>query len=174
MLNIALILITSLTLMAGTTWADEIAVPMATVTADGKGQAVGTITVADTPYGALFTPQLNQLPPGLHGFHVHAKGDCGPATKDGKTVPGLAAGGHLDPSGTMRHEGPYGNGHLGDLPPLYVDADGRSTMPVLAPRLKAADVRYRSLMIHAGGDNYADQPAALGGGGARLACGVAR
>lgn len=27
-------------------------------------------------------------------------------------------------------------------------------------------------MIHAGGDNYADQPAPLGGGGPRLACGV--
>jgi superoxide dismutase, Cu-Zn family len=27
-------------------------------------------------------------------------------------------------------------------------------------------------MIHAGGDNYADQPQPLGGGGARIACGV--
>ncbi|MGI9335880.1 MAG: superoxide dismutase family protein, partial [Gammaproteobacteria bacterium] len=28
------------------------------------------------------------------------------------------------------------------------------------------------LMIHAGGDNFSDQPKALGGGGARAACGV--
>jgi Cu-Zn family superoxide dismutase len=27
-------------------------------------------------------------------------------------------------------------------------------------------------MLHAGGDNYADQPAALGGGGGRMACGI--
>lgn len=27
-------------------------------------------------------------------------------------------------------------------------------------------------MIHKGGDNYSDEPAALGGGGARFACGV--
>jgi len=27
-------------------------------------------------------------------------------------------------------------------------------------------------MIHAGGDNYSDEPAKLGGGGARMACGV--
>jgi superoxide dismutase, Cu-Zn family len=27
-------------------------------------------------------------------------------------------------------------------------------------------------MIHAGGDNYADAPKPLGGGGARVACGV--
>ena len=27
-------------------------------------------------------------------------------------------------------------------------------------------------MIHAGGDNYSDTPAPLGGGGARIVCGV--
>jgi Cu-Zn family superoxide dismutase len=27
-------------------------------------------------------------------------------------------------------------------------------------------------MIHEGGDNYSDEPAPLGGGGARIACGV--
>lgn len=57
--NIALILITSMTLMAGTDWTDEIAVPMTTATATGTGQALGTITVVDTPYGALFTPQID-------------------------------------------------------------------------------------------------------------------
>ncbi|SUT85383.1 superoxide dismutase [Actinobacillus ureae] len=29
-------------------------------------------------------------------------------------------------------------------------------------------------MIHAGGDNHSDHPAALGGGGPRMACGVWR
>jgi Cu-Zn family superoxide dismutase len=38
--------------------------------------------------------------------------------------------------------------------------------------LKAADLKGRSLMIHAGGDNYSDYPAKLGGGGPRMACGV--
>jgi len=64
--------------------------------------------------------------------------------------------------------------YLGDLPPLLADADGRSTLPVLAPRLKPADVKGRSLMVHAGGDNYADQPDPLGGGGPRVAWGVVK
>jgi Cu-Zn family superoxide dismutase len=53
-----------------------------------------------------------------------------------------------------------------------VDAEGSATQPVLAPRLKLSDLPGRALMLHAGGDNHADHPAALGGGGARIACGV--
>jgi Cu-Zn family superoxide dismutase len=42
----------------------------------------------------------------------------------------------------------------------------------LAPRLKLSDLKGRALMVHMGGDNYSDKPQALGGGGARVACGV--
>jgi len=40
--------------------------------------------------------------------------------------------------------------------------------------LKVIDIKGRSLMIHAGGDNYSDMPVSLGGGGARVACGVVK
>lgn len=56
--------------------------------------------------------------------------------KDGKAVAALAAGGHFDPQKTGKHLGPYADGHLGDLPPIYVTADGMANYPVLAPRLK--------------------------------------
>lgn len=88
-------------------------------------------------------------------------------------VPGLAAGGHYDPGKTGRHEGPSGKGHLGDLPQLMVDAAGNARRVSWAPRLKTSDIRGRALMIHAGPDNYQDVPKVLGGGGARVACGVA-
>ena len=56
-------------------------------------------------------------------------------------------------------------GHKGDLPSLYVNADGVANVPVLAPKLKTLDeVRNHALMIHVGGDNFHDHPAALGGG----------
>jgi Cu-Zn family superoxide dismutase len=58
------------------------------------------------------------------------------------------------------------------LPPLFVDAAGNASQAVLAPRLKLTDLQGRSLMVHVGGDNHADHPAPLGGGGARLLCGV--
>jgi len=153
-------------------FAADIVVSMNLVNDQGIGKAIGTITISEGPDGLLFTPQLSNLPPGAHGFHVHQNPDCAAGVKDGKQVPGLAAGGHYDPANTAKHEGPQGKGHLGDLPALTVGADGKAVTAVTAPRLKLADVKGHSLMIHAGGDNYSDQPAPLGGGGARFACGV--
>jgi Cu-Zn family superoxide dismutase len=158
--------------VAATAQAAEIVIDMHLATADGIGKKIGTITASETRYGTLLAPDLSGLSPGLHGFHLHAEGNCKPKEKDGQMVPGLAAGGHYDPEKTDAHKGPYGNGHLGDLPALYVDQSGKANHPVLAPRVRLADLKGRSLMIHAGGDNYADQPQALGGGGARVACGV--
>ncbi|NRF66025.1 superoxide dismutase family protein [Aquincola sp. S2] len=151
----------------------EITVTMHLVDASGTGASTGTVRIAESPYGLVFHPSLKGLPPGLHGFHIHENPSCQPATPaGGSPVAALAAGGHFDPAGTKRHGEPWGDGHLGDLPALYVAAGGGADNPVLAPRLKLADVRNRSLMIHAGGDNHADHPAPLGGGGARVVCGV--
>jgi superoxide dismutase, Cu-Zn family len=144
---------------------------MFALTEKGTGQSVGTVRVEDTPHGLLITPALTNLPPGVRGFHVHEEGSCAPLEEDGRMVPGLAAGGHYDPAGTNTHRGPYGDGHLGDLPALYVDQDGRAALPVLAPRLKLADIKGRAMIIHAGGDNYTDTPE-MGGGGERIACGI--
>ncbi len=152
--------------------ATDIVVPMNLVSEQGVGQGIGTITITEGPQGLVFTPDLKGLAPGEHGFHMHQYADCAAAVKDGKPTAGLAAGGHYDPAGTGKHEGPQGKGHLGDLPALTVGADGTAMTPVVAPRLKMADLKGHALMIHAGGDNYADQPAPLGGGGARVACGV--
>jgi superoxide dismutase, Cu-Zn family len=153
-------------------FAAGIVVQMNLVSEQGVGQGIGTITITEGPKGLVFTPDLKGLAPGEHGFHVHQNPDCAAGVKEGKPTAGLAAGGHYDPSATGKHEGPQGKGHLGDLPALTVGTDGSAKTSVVAPRLKMADVKARSLMIHAGGDNYADQPAPLGGGGARVACGV--
>lgn len=165
-------LVLALSPMAGGAQAADLLVPMAAIAADGTQLSIGTIKLRDTTHGLVLTPDLSGLTPGLHGFHVHAGSDCGPGLKDGQMAAGMAAGGHFDPAGSGAHQGPYGAGHLGDLPALYANPDGRAVHPVLAPRVKIADIRGRALMIHAGGDNYADQPQALGGGGARVACGL--
>ena len=144
----------------------DITIPMFLTTETGQGKAVGTVVVTETRYGLLFTPNLHDLKPEIHGFHIHENPSC--------EKNGMDAGGHLDPANTGKHLGPYNDaGHLGDLPALYVNNDGTATLPVLAPRIKHfIEIKDRALMIHEGGDNYSDTPAKLGGGGARMVCGV--
>ncbi|MFZ9036028.1 MAG: superoxide dismutase [Cu-Zn] SodC [Francisellaceae bacterium] len=133
---------------------------------------IGYIVFKDVKDGLLITPDLRGLSPGFHGFHIHENPSCLPGLKDGKAIAALKAGGHFDPNHTGKHLGPNGMGHLGDLPALYVNSSGDADTPVLAPHLTTKLIQNRSVMIHAGGDNYQDQPLALGGGGARVACGV--
>ena len=145
------------------------------ISASGVGAGLGTVTFTDTAQGLLITPKLAGLPPGQHGVHIHEKGDCGPGMNQGKAAAGFAAGGHYDPAHTKKHLGPFSTaGHRGDLPVLVVDDRGDATQPVTAPHLTVAEIRGRSIMIHAGGDNYSDIPLPLGGGGARIACGIIR
>ena len=159
----------------GVASAAQVTIPVSLVSADGVGQPIGTVTTSDTPAGLELRPALHDLSPGAHGFHLHDKPSCMPgpdADKNGAPSAALGAGGHFDPAKTGRHEGPDGTGHQGDLPALVVAADGTATQTMVAAHLKTSDLAGHSLMIHAGGDNYADQPARLGGGGPRMACGV--
>jgi Cu-Zn family superoxide dismutase len=160
---------------AAPAFAEALKVPMAMATATGKGAEVGTVTLSDGKGGVTFKVDLHGLPPGEHGFHVHQNPSCDAATAtDGKVTPAGAAGAHMDPAKTGAHMGPMGEGHLGDLPKVTVGADGAAKATLTAPHIKTvAELRGHALMLHAGGDNYSDQPAPLGGGGARMACGVA-
>jgi Cu-Zn family superoxide dismutase len=160
--------------LAGASRADELKADMKLVTTDGVGDSVGTVTIEESAAGAMFTPALAGLPPGEHGFHVHALGDCGPGANDqGQVVAAGAAKGHWDPATTGRHAGPQGEGHLGDLPAMVVGQDGKASTPVTAPRITdLAQLEGLGLMIHAGGDNYSDQPKPLGGGAERILCGI--
>ena len=40
------------------------------------------------------------------------------------------------------------------MPVLTVDSSGKATKTIIAPHVAVADVKGRSIMIHAGGDNY--------------------
>ena len=152
----------ALALLPLTTFAASVMIPMHLL--DPAHTAIGSVQAQDTAKGLQLTPRLHGLPPGVHGFHVHVKPSCADE--------GMAAGGHLDPKHTGKHLGPYKPGHLGDLPRLLVKGNGTTKQVLLAPRLTVKDIRGPSLMIHVDGDNYSDTPKPLGGGGARLACGV--
>ncbi len=168
--SISLVLIAGMS--ASVALAADTVVEMKRIDATGVGAPLGKITITASSDGVRLAPDLNGLPPGSHGFHLHENGSCLPGEKVGSVAAGIAAGHHYDPAATGKHEGPAGSGHLGDLPLLTVDDRGMATSAVTAPRLKIEALKGRSLMIHAGGDNYSDLPEKGGGGGARIACGV--
>ena len=154
--------------------AETVRVRMALTAASGPGASVGEIDLRQERNGVALALHLQGLPPGVHGFHLHASPSCEAATAPtGAVTLGGGAGGHFDPAGTGHHMGPMGEGHLGDLPRLIVGADGRASQTLRSSRFKSVDeMKGHAFIIHAGGDNYSDTPAPLGGAGARLACGV--
>ena len=150
--------------------AKDLKVPINKISEEGVGEKIGEVLITANEKGVTFKIAVSRIPEGEHGFHMHEKGDCGPAMKDGKITVGGAAGGHYDPKTTHSHKGPEGAGHEGDLPKLKATADGiNQTFEV--QRLQLSDIEGRSLMIHEGGDNYSDNPE-NGGGKGRIACGV--
>ena len=146
----------------------------------GPPFAVAELRHADgTPAGiARFRPKgdhivleiaLAGIPPGVHGIHLHAVGKCdGPAF--------TTAGPHLNPLGHQHGmENPMGS-HLGDLPNLTADANGRVGarfgLNVDQAALSRAlfDTDGTAIVLHAAEDDYRTDPS--GNSGARIACGV--
>ena len=152
--------------------ADKATVKVNLIDQGGVVKQIGTVNLADGKTGLVMTVKLKGLPAGEHGFHVHEKGSCDPGEKDGERKAGLGAGGHFDPDATKAHKGPGGGGHKGDLPKLEVNEKGMANAKLEVAGVKVADLRGKALMIHASGDNYADAPKPLGGGGDRIACGL--
>jgi superoxide dismutase, Cu-Zn family len=150
--------------------AQQTTVDINTISSAGVGEKIGSVMLSESKDGVSFKVSVKGLPAAQRGFHVHEKGDCGPGMKDGKMAAGIAAGEHYDPDGHKSHKGPKGQGHKGDLPHLKGNASGIE-QTVAAPRLKLADLKGRSLVIHEGGDNYSDDPE-NGGGKGRVACGL--
>ena len=142
----------------------------ATAEIRGKdGEAMGMVTLTQGPQGVLVSADLTGLPPGGHGFHIHAVGSCSPDFS--------AAGGHFDP-GEESHGFLYSTGmHAGDLPNIYAGADGAARADVFTEDVTLATDDDRSLfdsdgsaiIVHEKPDAYGED---AGTAGSRIACGV--
>lgn len=139
----------------------------------GANGATGTVTVTPVPKGVLLRVEAKGLPPGWHGMHFHEKGDC----SDPKFT---AAGSHVHAMTPVVHGvmNPDANDN-GDLPNLFVAADGSATVEMYSTLSTAQgdashgalmDADGSALVIHANPDDYKTQP--IGGAGDRIACAV--
>jgi len=154
---------------------DHLLIKVHRISADGVHEPMGTIRVEAGGHGIMLHPDIKGLAPGAHAFHIHQNGDCSPGMKGGKKVAGLAAGGHYG-AGERGAAGQGASGHgmhkpAGDLPELQVDVAGHAGTPVPVVSLSLAEIKGRSIMIHAYGETPTD-PKLPKGGGARIACGV--
>ena len=138
---------------------------------NADGESIGTVEFTATPSGALHVVwQLEGIPEGVHGVHVHETGDC--------SAPDFSsAGGHLAGSamhGVLVEGGP----HPGDFPNAHVGADGMLTAEYFNDLLSLEgdgdgvmlDADGAGVIVHSGADDYASQPS--GDAGGRIACGV--
>ena len=137
---------------------------------DGQRQKIGTAEIRPSSGGVRIDVTVSQLPPGIHGIHIHNVGKC-----DGPDF--ASAGPHFNATskkhGKDNPEGP----HAGDLPNLEVSANRLGKASVLDPNATLGDGPNSifhdggtSLVIHANADDYKTDPA--GNSGPRIACGV--
>ena len=161
------------TLFAGTAIAADAPANQRIELKNSAGASVGSAVLTNAPKGVLMRIELKGVAPGWHGLHFHEKGDC---SKSDFT----SAGGHVHGGPTMVHGllNPDAN-EAGDLPNLFVAADGAGTTEVFstsvalkaaAGRENLADKDGSAIVIHANADDHKTQP--IGGAGGRIACGV--
>ena len=141
---------------------------------NAQRQPVGEVTFTEQEGKVVVEAKLRGLPPGFHGFHVHATGKCDP--------PFTSAAGHLT-VGTQEHPA-----HAGDQPVVLVLANGTAETRFATDRYKLSDLltpEGRAIIVHANADNYGNVPTRYapaidqmtkdtGDAGGRLACGVIR
>ena len=134
---------------------------------DAQGKDVGTLTVEHMPSGTMFLLKLHDLPPGVHGMHIHSIGKCTPPSFD-------SAGPHWNPAGAQHgKENPKGK-HGGDRDNLTIPANGKLELQVVLQGTALhgegglLDEDGASIVIHANPDDYKTDPS--GNSGARIAC----
>ncbi len=163
----------ALALWAGGSLGDEHPASARAEMVDPEGASIGVVTFEQAPSGVLIGVQVAGLEPGAHGIHLHGIGACTPDFS--------AAEGHINPDGVahgLRHpEGP----DPGDLPLLFVHADGSARAEFFHTRISVKgggdapallDEDGSSVIIHDKPDDHFTQP--IGGAGGRIACGVIR
>ena len=134
-----------------------------------NGLPAGTAVITASGDRLTLTLAATGLAAGAHGIHLHMVGKC--------ETPGFSsAGGHLNPAGHQHGMNNPAGSHLGDLPNLSIDSQGRGVLSAqIGGTLSEAeavlfDADGTAIVIHADPDDYKTDPS--GNSGERIACAV--
>jgi superoxide dismutase, Cu-Zn family len=125
---------------------------------DTEGGNVGEVKFLPRDDGKV-TVRVNVqgLQPGWHGIHIHTTGTCDPDSTDPVTgSPFFSAGSHWNPEGVDHGQ------HPGDIPPLFVNEDGKARASYVTDQFKVKnlfDDDGSAVILHSGPDNLAHIPA---------------
>lgn len=139
----------------------------ATLSPTSGSSASGTVHFAQAAGGEVEVHvDLKGVPAGIHGFHLHEKGDCGDDAK--------AAGGHFNPTSAPHASPEATSHHAGDFGNVTADAKGEVHTSFMTHSVTVApgpnSVVGHAVVLHADPDDLTTQPA--GNAGKRIACGV--
>ena len=149
----------------------EVSPPVSEITIAGAdGAPLGTLEVSQGAAGVTIALAATGMAAGVHGVHLHEKGQC-----DGPRFE--SAGAHWNPAGKQHgRDNPQG-AHMGDLANLDVPASGSASanfsIPGAAMRggsSPLADADGTAILVHAKADDYKTDPS--GASGDRIACAV--
>ena len=138
---------------------------------DVKGNTVGLANFTEDARGLVrINVNVSGLTPGLHGIHIHNKGNC--------TRPSfISAGEHYNPLSKEHGLNNSKGSHAGDLPNIEVSEDGMGHMNIATTLVTLSPgpttlftANGTSLVIHANPDDEITNPA--GNSGLRVICGV--
>jgi len=105
--------------------------------------------------------------PGVHGLHIHEKGDC-------SSPDATSAGGHFNSAGNPHAAPTDAKHHNGDLGNIEIGADGKGTLKIETDMLTVTpgpnSVVGKAVIFHEKADDLKTQP--TGNAGARYGCGV--
>lgn len=147
------------------------------------GDYIGNATITDSPNGILIRVDLEGIPQGWHGIHLHQVGDCADADQGFK-----ASGGHINPDGNQHGLLNPAGYERADMPNIYAGPDqrataaffnsyvrlnqgGDATAPV-GPGAILMDADGFAMVVHESPDDHDSQP--IGNAGPRIACAAFR
>lgn len=139
-----------------------------TLSAKSDSNVTGEVTFTEADGEVRMHAMITGLTPGEHAIHLHESSDC-------SAPDGTSAGGHWNP--TSQPHGKWGADtgyHKGDIGNFTADANGNGMVMFTTSEWCIGcddpnkNILGKSVIVHAGTDDYTTQP--TGDAGGRVSC----